>query len=237
MDPNAAPWRALETAGPGGQPAEPDPKATPSLPLAAIGALAAAAALAIVAFLLAFGSGEGELRLTGGEAVTLIPSEAPGSSAGTSRAELVVEVVGAVVRPGVYRLADGSRIGDLISQAGGYGPRVDTDRAARELNLAAQLNDGDQVRVPSRDDPAATPGQAGTGAGSGSSGTDSGGLIELNTATSSELESLPGIGPVTAGKIIAAREEQPFTTVDELRGRKLVGEKIFEGIRDLVTVR
>ena len=146
-----------------------------------------------------------------------------------------MEIVGAVTRPGVYRLPAGTRIGDLVDAAGGYSPRVDVDRASRDLNLAALLADGDQVRVPSRDDAAAaTVGPAGTGGGADPAG--SGGLVDLNAATSAELEELPGIGPATAGKIIAAREEQPFTTVDELRSRGVLGEKTFEKVRDLVVV-
>ena len=229
MDPNAAPWRSLETEAPAAE------ERTPSqagIPLPAIAAAAGAVVLVVAAFFLAIGSGGGSLVVAGGEPLPSASGAVAVQPAG--RSELVVEIVGAVTRPGVYRLPEGTRIGDLVDAAGGYGPRVDIDRASRDLNLAALLADGDQVRVPSRDDAAAPVGPAGTGDGAVPGG--SGGLVDLNAATSAELEELPGIGPATAGKIIAAREEQPFSTVDELRSRGVLGEKTFEKVRDLVVV-
>ena len=206
--------------------------------------LGVAALLAVAAFVLAFGSGAGGVvSVAGGTPLGGSSSEpgAGGAAAGDSigagaSARVVVEIVGAITRPGVYELPPSSRVGDLVDAAGGYSPRVDTERAAKALNLAAVLSDGDQVRVPSRDD--TEPDVGGGSAGGGEPGpAGPGGLVDLNRATSSELDALPGIGPVTAGKIIAAREEAPFATVDDLRTRKLVGEKTFEQLKPLVTVR
>jgi len=232
VDPNAAPWRSLDAEAPA---AGEEPPRQAGIPVPAIAAAAGAAVLAVAAFFLAMGSGGGSLVVAGGEPL-------PGASGDVAlqpvgSAELVVEIVGAVTRPGVYRLPAGTRIGDLVDAAGGYSPRVDVDRASRDLNLAAVLADGDQVRVPSRDDAAAAVGTAGpAGSGGGAQPVGSGSLIDVNAATSAELETLPGIGPATAGKIIAAREEQPFTSVDELRSRGVLGEKTFEKVRDLVVV-
>lgn len=245
MDPTVAPWRVLE------DPAERVPvAAVPATPVSAVPRsallMAGGAALsAVLAFLLAFGPGTGgTVVVDGGAPLGSVPGDAGVAADLSARPEasepdLVVEIVGAVDRPGVFRLPAGSRVGDLVAAAGGYGARVDTDRASRDLNLAAPLRDGDQVRVPSRDDKEAAIGSAAGGASGASSTSNdaSDGPLDLNRATSAQLEALPGIGPVTAGKILTSREEQPFTDVHDLRTRKLVGEKTFAKLRDLVAVR
>ena len=194
-----------------------------------LGATGAAVLIGVVAIVLAMG-GPGGPAANGPDA-TLGASAEPGAAAD----ELVVDVGGAVVTPGVYRLAPGARIGDAIDAAGGFSPRVDAERVAAELNLAATVADGQQVRVPSRDDDAPVAG-GGSGSGAGGAPGGSSSLVDLNSATQAELESLPGIGPVTATKIIEARTAAPFRTIDELRERGLVGQKTFDNLRALITV-
>lgn len=144
-------------------------------------------------------------------------------------AQLVVDVQGAVIQPGLHSLVAGSRVGDAIAAAGGYSQQVDIDAAAQRLNLAERLTDGAKIHVPERGQtlPAPSGGVAETLTG--------GGLVDINHASESELDTLPGIGPVTAAKIIAAREHALFARIEELETRDVVGPATFEKIRDLIT--
>ncbi len=129
-----------------------------------------------------------------------------------------------------------AEISDAVAAAGGFGPRVDAT-ATQSLNLAARLTDGQQIHVPALGDrPAQQEVGSLPGGASGSQGAPAG-PVNVNTATQSELEALPGIGPATAAKIIAARTEQAFRSVAELRERKVVGAATLEKIKNLVTVQ
>ena len=206
--------------------------------LAVVAGLAASIGGLLLAVLLASGGTGGDVTIGAVSARPFGATAAPGASGpgtGLAGGPIVVDVAGAVLRPGVYRLTAGSRIGDAIAAAGGYSPRVAADVVSRTLNLAAVVHDGDLIVVPSRDDPVATS-PPGGGSGGGSGGGTSGPL-DLNAAGAEALDALPGIGPVTAAKIIASRTESPFRSVDDLLARKLVGQKVFDQIRSLVTVR
>jgi competence protein ComEA len=238
VDPSATPWRVLED--PAGAPPDPGTRdgaagVRKSVPRTALLTGGLAIVLVVVAFVLAFGSGSsGTVAVQGGAPFASASSSPEPRGATASGRIVVVEIVGAVDRPGVFRLSAGSRVGDLVAAAGGYGPRVDALRAGRDLNLAAVLRDGDQVRVPSRDDPGgSTVRPPGASAATGGSTSRP---IDLNRATAAELDALPGIGPVTAAKIIASRDETPFAAVEDLRTRKLVGDKTFTQLKDLLTV-
>jgi competence protein ComEA len=146
--------------------------------------------------------------------------------------ELVVDVEGSVVTPGLHRLSPGARIADAIEAADGFGPDADLDAAAAQLNLAAALVDGQQIRVPRVGESAA----AGPSGAPGSSGSASGGLVNLNSASPEELDALPGIGPVTVQKIVAARQEAPFASLDDAVARDVMNSGQLDKIRDLATV-
>ncbi|HEV8229616.1 MAG TPA: ComEA family DNA-binding protein [Candidatus Limnocylindria bacterium] len=136
---------------------------------------------------------------------------------------IFVDVEGAVARPGVVRLASGARIGDAIAASGGMTP--DADPSA--INRAASLRDGTRIYVP----------RYGEIAPAGSLGTESERKIDINHASAAEIESLPGIGPSTAARIVRAREQRPFAKVEELQTRGLVTARVLSDIRDLVTTR
>ncbi len=155
----------------------------------------------------------------------------PGASADSvpaADAVLVVSVDGKVVRPGVVRLPPGSRVDDAVRAAGGPSPGASTGL----LNLARRLVDGEQVLVGVEPPPGA-PAQGVAGAG----GASAGGLLDLNTATATDLDALPGIGPVLAQRIVDWRtEHERFASVDQLREVTGIGEAKFEDLRGAVTV-
>ncbi len=145
--------------------------------------------------------------------VVATPSPTP------SATPVLVHVLGAVARPGVVTLGEGSRVLDAINAAGG----LTADADPGELNLAAVVADGSQVVIGSRDDPRGEVRAATPAAGGPADGT-----VSLNTATQAQLEELPGVGPVTAGRIIAWREQHGrFSRVEELQEVEGIGPKIY----------
>jgi competence protein ComEA len=136
-------------------------------------------------------------------------------------AQLVVDVAGAVRRPGLYHLAAGTRIADAVAAAGGATTKADVTL----VNLAAPLADGEQVLVPAR-------GAAGSAAGGAPSATAP---LDLNTASAEQLDALPGVGPATAQKIIDYRQAHgPFRSIDELEAVPGIGPSKLAQLKGLV---
>lgn len=165
--------------------------------------------------------GVARVRAPDGQRVAVV-EEAPAPTR-TPEPLIVVDVVGAVAHPGIYKLAGGSRVADALLAAGGM--TGDADLTA--LNKAAPIRDGQRIYVPRPGETVAATGTAG----------EAQLRIDLNHATASELEALPGIGPTTAARIVRSRAGRPFGRVDELQTRGLVSARVFADIRDLITTR
>jgi competence protein ComEA len=160
------------------------------------------------------------------------PSEA--STSGSSL--VVVHVVGAVAKPGLVRLQQGARVADAIAAAGGLTAKADPS----QLNLARLVADGEQVHVPRQGEVVVgAPGGLSGGAlgGAAGAGAGAGGLVNLNSADLTALDSLPGVGPVLAQRIVDWRTEHGrFTSVDELGEVSGIGDKLMSQLRPKVTV-
>ncbi|KGN35481.1 ComEA family DNA-binding protein [Knoellia subterranea] len=190
--------------------------------------------------------GETGSGATGAGAASGVPLGAsPGASGGPSPAAsggvLVVHVVGQVARPGVYRMAAGARVGDAVTAAGGASKSADL----AAVNLARILVDGEQIIVPKPGEVLAGAGGSGAGgAGSGAGGAGAtaaggggGGLVSLNSADLSALDTLPGVGPVLAQRILDWRTEHGrFTSIEELGEVSGIGEKLLAQLTPKVTL-
>ena len=161
---------------------------------------------------------------TGGQAATVVAEVSP-----DVQSELVVHVAGAVRNPGLVVGNSGWRVNDALMAAGGALASADLDR----LNLAAPITDGERIFVPTRgeDIPSVLgPGPAGQA-------TPDGSVVNVNAADVTTLQTLPGVGPVTAETIVAHRlEHGPFATVDALVAVRGIGTATVEQLRDLATV-
>ena len=162
--------------------------------------------------------------------------ERSGSLAGaqeeTLEKKLIIDVGGAVERPGVYELPATARVQDALIAAGGMSPAADREKVAQGLNLAAKLTDGGKIYIPEIGEEALAPLRQGS-EGQAIAGVSTSSLININTASASELDTLQGVGPVTAEKIISNR---PYGTIEELVSKKAVGQKVFDDIKDQITV-
>lgn len=172
---------------------------------------------------------DGLAALDGAEpAVGDPPGPAPVGSAPSEAGPVVVHVAGEVVRPGLVTLPSGSRVGDAVQAVGGVTGRAVLDG----VNLARTLVDGEQVRVPGPDDPTGDPVQPGSPVAAEQQGP-----LDLNAATAADLESIPGVGPVTAQRIIAHRESLGgFADVTQLLEVPGIGPARFAEIEPRVRV-
>ncbi|MBE0475549.1 MAG: ComEA family DNA-binding protein [Coriobacteriia bacterium] len=163
--------------------------------------------------------------------------DAPGGSEQAGEpAELVVHVVGAVAHPGVYRLPAGSRVADAVEAAGGALGNAAPDA----VNFARLLSDGEQLALPTREEWGSGKAQSVPGGGSGAAGAPAAaaGVVDLNTADEAALDTLPGVGPATARRIVEDRAANgPFARPEDLMRVSGIGEKKYEALKDLVTVR
>ncbi len=158
------------------------------------------------------------------DTVPLAPADVKGAEAEEKSGKVTVYVTGAVNHPGLVTLSQDSRIGDAVDEAGGLLPTADAER----VNLAKAVKDGQQIRIPSKQ-------EAASGAPSGGKNGD--GLVNINTADEKTLDSLPGVGPSTAQAIIQYREsEGSFSAPEDLMKVKGIGKGKFEKLKDKITI-
>ena len=170
------------------------------------------------------------------------------TASSSAQSKIHIDIAGAVQNPGVYEVEEGARIQDALITAGGLSASADREWLAKNLNRAAKLVDGGKIYIPSVTEVTSSQVQSSKvnpPAGGQSSGNLSNlgntsnllgisiGKVNINTASTAELDSIPGIGQVTAGKIITGR---PYQSIDDLKNRKIIGTAVYNKIKDLIAV-
>ena len=149
--------------------------------------------------------------------------------------EIIVEIAGAVINPGVYKLVNGSRVEDLLVAAGGINSTADRAWMDKTLNRAAKLTDGQKIYIPSTGKQTEVLSAKNTGDDktiSSDFSSQGSGLTNINSSSLSELDKLPGIGPVYGQNII---EHRPYSTAEELVSKGVIPSSTFEKIKNLIT--
>lgn len=155
-----------------------------------------------------------------GSRVEIIPASTDGQN------QIMVDVSGAVEKPGVYKLTANSRVNEALIVAGGLSPDADREWVSKTINLAAPLKDGIKIYIRSSKD-----------INKNITDNNTGGLVNLNTANLSQLDSLPGIGPVTAKKILDYRDQNgSFAVKEDLLKVPGVGQKLFDQVKESISV-
>lgn len=152
-------------------------------------------------------------------------------SAVISTESIKAEIAGAVIKPGVYSFPSNGRIQDLLVISGGLSEEADRNWVAKHINLAARIIDGSKVYIPTKSETDTT--SQNNTAIEGVSNVLSNNIVNINTASKAELDTLPGVGEITAEKIISNR---PYQNINELLSKKAVGQSVFNKIKDQITV-
>jgi len=171
--------------------------------------------------------------LSSGDKVEVLNSSTEG---GNDSLEIVVEIAGAVEKPGVYKLPNDSRIDDLLIISGGVSVNADRIWMEKYINRAAKLIDGQKVFIPDiskQINNESANNNVGIKLDQGTFGSQTSGLININTSTLSELDKLPGIGPVYGQSII---EHRPYSTSEELVSKGAISKSVYEKIKNLISV-
>ncbi len=179
--------------------------------------------IGLVGVMLLFSGSLGSFSLLPEQKLAEIPAE---SLTDVSQIMIKVDIAGAVVKPGVYELKKETRVEELVGEAGGFHRNANPEFVSKSLNLSQKLSDSQKIYIPFK------------GESSGINTSESTvltpetkGKINVNTASQSVLEELPGVGPSTSSKIIAGR---PYTSLNDLLSKKIVGKAVFEKIKDQI---